>query len=314
MPSANRAMVHRLFRTGEAETNRVEAFSDGVFAIVLTILVLEVKVPQHVTGGDAALWHALSERLPVIGAWVVSFLFVLVFWVAHHYFFAALSMVDRGLLWLNGLLLLTISFIPFPTALAGEYPGATPAVFMLSLAMFLTAASFSLMRWYASFVGRLISTDVPEAELKAAMRKSLVAPALYSVGILMSYMDASRDRDPGDRPAPVLSPGSGPSAGGPPGPTAERMNARHGFELQEQLGAMADSRADMKAALVTEIPRGSAAKWRADLQRTGSGFRYDARAGGSPDGYGADAPATRCRGRGVGTRDRRSGSTSGGAD
>ena len=79
---------------------------------------------------------AVAERVPAILAWVVSFVYVLVFWVAHHYLFAQLANVDRGLLWLNGLFLLAISITPFPTSLAGEYPGATPAVFMLSLAMF----------------------------------------------------------------------------------------------------------------------------------------------------------------------------------
>jgi len=177
-----------LFRTGQSEKDRVEAFSDGVLAIVITLLVLEVKVPQHITGGDVAIWNAIVERLPVIGAWVVSFVFVLVFWVAHHYLFATLQKVDRGLLWLNGLFLLTISFTPFPTALAGEYPGATPAVFMLSLAMFLTAASFSLVRWYASFPGQLMNPNISRATRIAAMKKGLLSPALYALGIIMSFL------------------------------------------------------------------------------------------------------------------------------
>ena len=180
--------MRNLFVTGEAEKDRVEAFSDGVLAIVITLLVLELKVPEHVTGGNPELWHALAERVPAIFAWVVSFVYVLVFWVAHHYLFAQLANVDRGLLWLNGLFLLAISFTPFPTSLAGEYPGATPAVFMLSLAMFFTAASFSLLRWYASFAGRRVLPEIPEARLRAAMRKSLLAPALYAVGIALSFI------------------------------------------------------------------------------------------------------------------------------
>ena len=118
MPSLNEAPTlsygpHYL-RTGEAETGRVEAFSDGVLAIVITLLVLDVKIPEHVQGGDSELWHALAAQLPMIGAWAISFFFVLVFWVTHHYFFRQLAHVDRGLLWLNGLFLFTISFTPVP--------------------------------------------------------------------------------------------------------------------------------------------------------------------------------------------------------
>jgi len=75
-------VIRRLFRSGEADTDRIEAFSDGVLAIVITLLVLEIT-PPSVQGGDAELWRALARMLPVIAAWVVSFLFVLVFWVSY---------------------------------------------------------------------------------------------------------------------------------------------------------------------------------------------------------------------------------------
>ena len=143
-------MVRTILRTGEAETGRVEAFSDGVLAIVITLLVLDVKIPEHVQGGNSELWHALAAQLPMIGAWAISFFFVLVFWMTHHYFFRQLAHVDRGLLWLNGLFLFAISFTPVPTALLGLYPDLSASATMLSAAMFLTASSFSLMRWYAT--------------------------------------------------------------------------------------------------------------------------------------------------------------------
>ena len=103
-----------IFHTGPLGTDRVEAFSDGVLAVVITLLVLDVKLPSGLST-DAALWAALVHITPVLGAWVVSFAFVLVFWVNHHYFFASLKKTDRGLLWLNGVFLLTITLIPFPT-------------------------------------------------------------------------------------------------------------------------------------------------------------------------------------------------------
>jgi uncharacterized membrane protein len=139
-----------ILRTGAAETSRAEAFSDGVLAIVGTLLVLNIKIPNQLGPGDAALRQALAQQLPMLGAWALSFFLVLVFWVAHHYFFRRLANIDRGLLWLNGPFLFAISFTPFPTALLGLYPGQSASVTMLSMAMFATAGSFSTMRWYAT--------------------------------------------------------------------------------------------------------------------------------------------------------------------
>lgn len=179
-------MIRRLFRTGQAETDRVEAFSDGVLAIVITLLVLEIT-PPTVPGGDAELWRALLHLLPVIAAWVVSFLFVLVFWVSHHYLFASLAKVDRGVLWLNGLLLLCISFTPFPTALQARYPGTVPAAFLLSLAMLLTASSFTLLRWYACVHAGLLRPGIGRRAATRAVYRSLLAPLLYLLGTVAAF-------------------------------------------------------------------------------------------------------------------------------
>ncbi len=182
-----RAKRGAVLRTGAADTGRVEAFSDGVLAIVITLLVLEIKVPQAVPNDEAALWHAIAGQLPVIGAWVVSFLFVLVFWVAHHYLFDMLKKVDRGLLWLNGLFLLAICFMPFPTALSGQYPASRPATLLLSATMFVTAFAFSAMRWYATFhTGLVAREDIPRA--RALFRRGLISPTLYLVSIGLAFV------------------------------------------------------------------------------------------------------------------------------
>jgi uncharacterized membrane protein len=180
-------VILHLFRSGQAETDRVEAFSDGVLAIVITLLVLEIT-PPSVADGNAELWRALARLLPVIGAWVVSFLFVLVFWVSHHYLFASLAKVDRGVLWLNGLFLLFISFTPFPMALQARFPGTVPAAFLLSLAMLLTASSFGLLRWYASIHAGLLRPGIDQHSAWQAMRRSMLAPSLYLIGTLAAFV------------------------------------------------------------------------------------------------------------------------------
>ena len=180
-------MTEGILRTGAAETSRVEAFSDGVLAIVITLLVLNIKIPDQLAPGDAALWQALAQQLPMLGAWALSFFFVLVFWVAHHYFFRRLANIDRGLLWLNGLFLFAISFTPFPTALLGLYPGQSASATMLSMAMFATAGSFSTTRWYATRHARLFRPEhVAQAHL--AMRRSLLGPSLYFATIVAARL------------------------------------------------------------------------------------------------------------------------------
>ncbi|MBV9252221.1 MAG: DUF1211 domain-containing protein, partial [Acetobacteraceae bacterium] len=117
---------------------------------MITLLVLNIKIPDHLPEGNAALWQALVQQLPMLGAWVISFFFILVFWVSHHDLFNRLAHVDRGMLWLNGLFLLAICFTPFPTALVGLYPERSASTTLLSAAMFVTALCFWAMRWYAT--------------------------------------------------------------------------------------------------------------------------------------------------------------------
>jgi uncharacterized membrane protein len=99
--------------------NRLEAFSDGVFAIVITLLVLEIKVP-HVPVKD--LGHALYLLLPKYLSFALSFIIIGVYWISHHNMLHFITKTDRTALWLNMLVLFTICIIPFPTAIIGDYP------------------------------------------------------------------------------------------------------------------------------------------------------------------------------------------------
>ena len=182
----------------------MEAFSDGVLAIVITLLVLEIKVPQALPNDEAALWQAIAGQLPMIGAWVVSFLFVLVFWVAHHYFFDMLRKVDRGVLWLNGLFLLAICFMPFPTALSGQYPASRPATLLLSATMFVTALAFSAMRWYATFHAGLVAKEDILTREGAVQARAHIPIALFHQHCAGSLLSACRDRNPGSGARAVL--------------------------------------------------------------------------------------------------------------
>jgi len=127
-------------------TSRIEAFSDGVFAIVVTLLVLWIQVPQ-LQGSDIslALSTALRGMLPKFLSYALSFVIACVWWVAHHHLFALLTRSDRGLLWLNSLFLFWLASVPFPTALLGDYPRERIAVVAYGAVMLMAGLSFSLM-------------------------------------------------------------------------------------------------------------------------------------------------------------------------
>lgn len=179
-------MAKKLFRTGETETARVEAFSDGVLAIVMTLLILDIRIPAFEAADDAAIWRALALLVPKVAAWIISFIFVLVFWVSHHYMFNALDKVDRGILWLNGLFLMFICFMPFPTALAGEHPLTTPPLALLSATMLGAALSFTAMRLYSARASGLMAPRQKQLA-QAAFIRGLSAPALYACALLAAF-------------------------------------------------------------------------------------------------------------------------------
>jgi uncharacterized membrane protein len=162
------------FRTGRFPKNRLEAFSDGVLAIIVTLLVLEIKVPGH-GAVEEGLGAALAGLAPKFFSWVVSFMIVAVFWVNHHRFLESVKEVDNGLLWLNCLLLLWLSFIPFPTALMGEFPHEGIAVTIFGIVLFLASLTFSVMRWYAGAPG--------------VGRSLFFGPGLYAAAVALSALD-----------------------------------------------------------------------------------------------------------------------------
>src|ERR1700750_695695 len=132
-------------------TSRIEAFSDGVFAIAITLLVLEIKVPEHPKDG---LGHALLEQWPVYASYVVSFFVIGIIWINHHAVFDHLLRADRAVLFLNLLLLFWIALLPWPTNVLAPYMrdgGADErvAAVLYTGVMTLMGASFGALWTYA---------------------------------------------------------------------------------------------------------------------------------------------------------------------
>ena len=104
--------------------HRLEGLTDGIFAVAMTLLVIELKVPEHdAVQAPADLAYGVLRLAPTFAAWIISFFVLAIFWFSHHRLFHFVRVVDGGLLWLNILYLGLVSLMPFSSALAGTYPG-----------------------------------------------------------------------------------------------------------------------------------------------------------------------------------------------
>ena len=175
-------------RSGNFTKNRLEAYSDGVFAIVVTLLILEIRVPP-IEGHPVSveLFAALKALAPKFFSYVLSFGYITIYWVNHHQLFHLMKRADRGLFWLNSLFLMCLAFIPFPTALIGEYYREYVAVIFYGVAMLATAVSFVAMKWYAVEVARLVDPGVESSILKQSLFKVVVGPLLYFLAIGLAF-------------------------------------------------------------------------------------------------------------------------------
>jgi uncharacterized membrane protein len=170
-------------------TARIEAFSDGVFAIVITLLILSIAVPKIHGDPRHELGPALRALLPKFLSYALSFGIICVWWVAHNRLFVLLAKSDRGLLWLNSLFLFWLASVPFPTALLGDYPLQRVAVVAYGGVMVMAGISFTTMRYYAFYVGRLTAPGTDPGLMRDAMRKSVMNPVLHLIAILLAWVD-----------------------------------------------------------------------------------------------------------------------------
>jgi uncharacterized membrane protein len=182
----------------DKETGRVEAFSDGVFAVAITLLVLNIHGLPDPTKPlpDADLLTLLGKQWPTYLAFVTSFATIGVMWTNHHRLFTHIKRVDTSLFALNLLLLLVIVFIPFPTTLLASYithPEYHYAVLLYSATGILLAISFNLLWRYASYKNRLLDKNADQEAVKAITNQYRYGPLFYVVTFILAliYVPAS---------------------------------------------------------------------------------------------------------------------------
>ncbi len=170
------------------ETTRVEAFSDGVFAIAMTLLILEIRTPENVAPGG--LTAALVQLWPSYLAFLTSFFTIGVMWMNHHRLFNLIGKSDQGLLIANLILLICVTFIPFPTAVLARFLGhadAHVAAVFYNAVFLCSALAFQLLWRHASGDGRLLEVDADPESVGAITRQYRFGPLLYIVLIAIAF-------------------------------------------------------------------------------------------------------------------------------
>jgi uncharacterized membrane protein len=170
-------------------TNRIEAFSDGVIAIAITLLVLEISVPEE-SFND--LWQGIFDQWPSYLAYVTSFLTIGVIWFIHHGIFRRLAFADATITRLNLVLLMLIALLPFPTTLMAEAIDSSEseraAVIFYGLVLFAISAVLNLIWQHVARNPDLVAEDVSDEEVKAISRESAPNLAFYGVVVLVALI------------------------------------------------------------------------------------------------------------------------------
>jgi TMEM175 potassium channel family protein len=174
-------------------TARLEAFSDGVFAIAITLLVLDLDVPEPDTLHGGSLAQALAHQWPAYFAYLVSFLVIGIIWINHHTMCALSRQVDRRTLFANLFLLLTVSVIPFPTRLLAAYLTARPtdahtAAALYALTMVAMGIAFSLLFLAFTRDAHTLRTPVGAHELRVAIRRFSIGGVCYVATVAIAYV------------------------------------------------------------------------------------------------------------------------------
>jgi len=181
--------VSYLFRAkGAADNVRLNAISDGVFAIVITLMVFEIKIPEIASGKAATeLSQSLIKLLPDFTILFLSFIILGIYWVGHNNVFLHVIRHDRLLLWLNILFLLTVALIPFPTALLIRYGNVQISVILYALNLGIGGVLLDLIWGYGTYNRHLMCDSIQLNLVRSFHVRILTGPVIYLVAIGVSF-------------------------------------------------------------------------------------------------------------------------------
>lgn len=174
-------------------TSRVEAFSDGIMAIAITLLVLDLKLPATADTADGGLLHALLLRWPTYVAYLAAFVTIGIIWLNHHTLIAKIARFDARLHWLNLIILLGVATLPFPTSLMAEYvaeggPNASVAAATYGLCATLMALPWSFMWRHLRDHPELLEPGYDTAYANAELRRGWIGVPIYLAATIVSLI------------------------------------------------------------------------------------------------------------------------------
>ncbi|KAM3100311.1 TMEM175 family protein [Phormidesmis sp. 146-12] len=173
---------------------RLMFFSDGIFAITITLLVIEIKVPElhdvPVNEIAPALFKELAHLMPSIWGCIISFMILGLYWIAHHNMFMSIKHHNHTLLWLNTFFLMCIASVPFTTALISHYPDQQIAVVSYAAVLTLTGIVLNLIWWYSS-THHLLEEGIEPEFITFVHRYIRIAPIVYALSILASFISVN---------------------------------------------------------------------------------------------------------------------------
>jgi len=168
-------------------TQRIEAFSDGIFAFNATLLVLELHVPELTNGSLETFLNNLMMMGPKFLGFFISFVTIAIFWVNHHHFFHALKATDRHILWWNLNLLFWLSLVPLPTYFLAQHPLKPEALALYGFNGFTASLSFTLMGHYAR-AKKLMHHKLSKRRGRRLNRMNWTGISLYFISIFAGYL------------------------------------------------------------------------------------------------------------------------------
>jgi uncharacterized membrane protein len=178
-------------REGETEgdRDRIVNLSDGVFAIAITLLVLDIRVPDIPENMvSSQLPGALLSLWPRYLGYVLSFVGISAFWLIHHSIFRSIRAYDRTLLYINFLFLMVVAFVPFPTSLLGEYGDHQLPVAMYAATLAVGRLLLTAIHWYTTRNDRLLDEPQDPATVRFFLRRGLTIPAIFLLSIAVSFL------------------------------------------------------------------------------------------------------------------------------
>lgn len=175
-----------------SDTARLETFADGVFAIAITLLVLEIRLPASEPHGETHLFSRLASLWPSYLGYAVSFIIIGIGWINHHNFLKLIDHTDHTFMVLNLLLLLCVAFVPFPTRVLAEHLTSTndkvAATAFYGASLTVTGGMFNLLWRYATAGRRLLRPTVSDSVINAISRRYNPGPLVYLVATVLAFV------------------------------------------------------------------------------------------------------------------------------